>query len=313
VNSAAFAPPGRTVRCAKCHHSWFQAPPAEEELALVDDTSTAEAPVIKRPLPPPPAPPQPAKPTPVRMPEPEAPSVRHADIPAQQPATFPQPTPFQAPPVTPRVAPAPPPIVREEPEPEPEEQVPEVAQAPQPARSQLRSTPPPRMPHIETKVYVPPPPDRSGRWRRIGVIAIWLAVLVGIGAVAMALIEYRRSIMEAWPPTATLYSLFGFDVNVRGLEFRDVSFVMNEADIQRNKPRELVIRGEIVNLTEEEQVVPMVRIGLRDARQEEIYHWTFKAKAERIAPGASLPFLTQLMNPPTEAMDFEVRFAQPDE
>src|SRR5262245_39852207 len=61
VNGAAFAPPGRQVRCKKCQYSWCQSPPAEEELAHVDDVAEGP-PVVKRPLPPPPPPPVPPAP-----------------------------------------------------------------------------------------------------------------------------------------------------------------------------------------------------------------------------------------------------------
>jgi predicted Zn finger-like uncharacterized protein len=54
VPDSAIGQEGRTVRCAKCRHSWFQEPPAQAPAA-------APAPQVERaPAPPPPAPPEPS-------------------------------------------------------------------------------------------------------------------------------------------------------------------------------------------------------------------------------------------------------------
>src|SRR6185437_10158105 len=44
VDGAKFPSQGRTVRCAKCGHSWHQAPEAAPEPEAVQDTSSATPP-----------------------------------------------------------------------------------------------------------------------------------------------------------------------------------------------------------------------------------------------------------------------------
>lgn len=200
--------------------------------------------------------------------------------------------------------PAPPPI--EEAEAPPVFRVP--PQQPQPAPVQARVPPP-----YQPPAYQAPPRAPSRTMMRLGAMLIWVGVFALVGMIGASIILFRKDILAAWPPSSTLYSIFGFDTNVRGLEFVGVSYVVTDADVAKNKPRDLVIKGDIVNLTTDEQELPKVRVGLRNKAEQEIYHWTFKVKTERVAANAKVPFVTQLMNPPSEATDFEVRFAKPDE
>lgn len=75
VPDAAIGSEGRTVRCAKCKHSWFQDPP------VLDLVAPAEPPSAERqPSPPPPSPPpeaEPAAPQPAPEPATDGPSISH--------------------------------------------------------------------------------------------------------------------------------------------------------------------------------------------------------------------------------------------
>jgi predicted Zn finger-like uncharacterized protein len=76
VPDAAIGSEGRTVRCAKCKHSWFQDPPVLDLVAPVEASSPAPQP--EPPAPPPPSPvAEPAAPQPTPEPQSDGPSVSH--------------------------------------------------------------------------------------------------------------------------------------------------------------------------------------------------------------------------------------------
>src|SRR5438128_2639168 len=89
VPDSAIGIDGRTVRCAKCRHSWFQEGP---QVAAAPAASPQPAPPAAAPPPPAPPPPPPPPPLPpVAEPEPAAPSLAEmaraaaAAAPAEQP------------------------------------------------------------------------------------------------------------------------------------------------------------------------------------------------------------------------------------
>jgi hypothetical protein len=90
VPDSAIGHEGRTVRCAKCRHSWFQEP-AE----LVAETEAATT-VPAAPAPPPPPPPPVPAPEPTTA-EPEPAGAPAAETPAAEP-DLPPPPAFEAPP-----------------------------------------------------------------------------------------------------------------------------------------------------------------------------------------------------------------------
>ena len=97
VPDAAIGSEGRTVRCAKCKHSWFQDPPVLDLVnpaaAAASDAQPQAAPPPPPPPPPPPAaevtPPPPADPQPAPEPEPatDGPSVSHWRTPEAESAS----------------------------------------------------------------------------------------------------------------------------------------------------------------------------------------------------------------------------------
>jgi hypothetical protein len=245
-------------------------------------------------------------PTPVRAPEtPIAMAMRKADL--QVEAQTVQPAPPQ--PVYRPPPPAPPPVVEEEEEPVPAPAVQpyQPPQRPQPAPAPIQNRAPPPF-RTEPQTFQPASVPSERGWASlwglpIGAILVWVGVFAFIGLVIGSAINYRYDVIRTWRPAATIYALFGFDVNVRGLKFEIQS---QEAPVVQN---DVVIKGEIVNVSDEDQPIPKILGSLLDKNQNPVHEWSFPIETQIVAPGKRVPFLTTVQDPPPTAVNVELRFA----
>ncbi len=137
------------------------------------------------------------------------------------------------------------------------------------------------------------------RYRRYGAIAASLIFLLG------GLVVFREYVVRFAPGSAQLFALAGLEVNLRGLEFREISYVREFED---GIPV-LAVRGEIVNVTKEPVLLPPIRFSLRDSNAQEVYYWTGNAGPDLLAPSGVVPFVSRLASPPAGAEEILVRFA----
>ena len=75
----------------------------------------------------------------------------------------------------------------------------------------------------------------------------------------------------------------------------------------------LAVKGEVLNISGETRRVPRLRVGLRDEKQQELYHWTFALTESELKADSKASFTTRLSSPPPAARDLEVRFVEPGE
>ncbi|HYM32096.1 MAG TPA: DUF3426 domain-containing protein [Candidatus Cybelea sp.] len=180
-----------------------------------------------------------------------------------------------------------------------------------------REEPPADMPKL---IEVEPPPQRvrplpagsnlpalaEPQRARSGALG-WIALLVIIGGILAGGWYGRERIVAAWPPAGQLYAILGLNaqpVEKFGLVFRNIhSTTAVEAGVTV-----LVVSGDIVNTSGEVKPVPRLRVGLRNADRQEIYHWVFALDDSQIAPSGTLSFSTRLSSPPAEARDLQVTF-----
>ncbi len=132
------------------------------------------------------------------------------------------------------------------------------------------------------------------------VLCLFLAGTLGGGWI------YRNEVAAYWPATAKLYAVAGDEINLRGLEFRNVTY---ERQTEGGLPV-LAVKGEVVNVAGERVALPRLRVGLLDETQKELYHWTFALSEPVLPPDEAASFVTRLSSPPPEARDIEIRFAQ---
>lgn len=147
--------------------------------------------------------------------------------------------------------------------------------------------------------------EASLRRSRAAIAAGWVLLAAFVAGTLGAGYAYRHEVAALWPATTKVYAVAGEEINLRGLEFRNVSY---ERQTEEGLPV-LAIAGEVVNITGEPVVLPRLRVGLRDENQNELYHWTFALEEKALLPEASASFITRLSSPPPESRDIEIRFA----
>jgi predicted Zn finger-like uncharacterized protein len=129
-------------------------------------------------------------------------------------------------------------------------------------------------------------------------------LIVALAAVLIGLVQARATVVRHFPQTASLFSMIGMPVNLRGLIFQDVKSKSEFHD----GVMVLVVDGVIVNLTRNTLEVPRLRFSLRNGTGHEVYAWTALPSRPLLGSGDGLPFRTRLASPPSDGRDVIVRF-----
>ena len=137
----------------------------------------------------------------------------------------------------------------------------------------------------------------------VGWIALAAIVVVILGGGIFA----KQEITSYWPEAESLYMLLGLEADMpgAGLLLRNVTSARGEDDGIAT----LVVRGEVVNISDEIQDVPGLRAILRDANENDIQQWSVAAQERRLLPGESTSFESSLKNPPEDAARLSITFA----
>ena len=149
-----------------------------------------------------------------------------------------------------------------------------------------------------------------GPWLgRVAVAAGWVLLVGLILVIGWAAVSFRDNVATWLPQTSSFYAAAGLPVNPRGIDFTDVAQSLGTEDGQQV----LAVTGRIVNRSNHELSVPLVRVGLFDMDKHELYHWTFVPGVSTLQPGGSAKFRTRLSSPPAGTHDIELRFARAGE
>jgi predicted Zn finger-like uncharacterized protein len=254
VKPDALGPAGRTVRCARCHTSWFAAPEGMEREPAMAETPAIEA--ASKSLP-------------------AIPSNDPVNHPVNHPVSWREPL-AESEPAPPLVPDGFHPMTPALPE--------DIVEAEsKPARRAL----PPR-----------PAPRKASR-KGLGIAAFAAA-----GALVVAAIAARATIVRAIPDLAGLYAAAGLPVNLRGLEFRDVRTTSETQD----GIAVLVIEGEVANVAKHAVEVPRVRLAVLGTGGQELYSWTALLPRSTLSEDEKVSFRSRLASPPPEGREVLVRF-----
>lgn len=134
-------------------------------------------------------------------------------------------------------------------------------------------------------------------------------VILALALIDAAIIGSRADLVWAMPQTASFFAALGLPVNLRGVHFDRLAATAERRD---GEPV-LVVQGAIRNSTAESADVPLLRFAIRNAEHQEIYSWTAAPTHERLSAGRRLAFRSELILPPADTRDVEVRFVDRDD
>ncbi|MGI9509168.1 MAG: zinc-ribbon domain-containing protein [Geminicoccaceae bacterium] len=134
--------------------------------------------------------------------------------------------------------------------------------------------------------------------------------MLGVGVVVLLLVSAvigRNGIVGKFPAAAAVYQSVGLTVDQDfGLEFKDVTL-----DWQREGGAfVLVVEGEIVNLSEANQVIPPVRMAILDSEGRELQHEVFEIGEGELSAGNRVNFSGRLVDPIEQGENFRLTFVQ---
>ncbi|MEY4952533.1 MAG: hypothetical protein RL299_957 [Pseudomonadota bacterium] len=275
---------GRTVRCAKCRHSWFQEGPRLDPPAPVE--APPPAPVVVTPPDPEPAPPPP-QPEPVAEPAPEpvaAPEPPAVAEPAPEPvAEVPTPTPAWD---EPEAAPVPPPLSFAD----------DTLPPPPPAAAPLSASGYAEEEEVSRFAHEPlfrPRRNPAKMW----TIAAVLFALVAFGSIGAAA-WYG---LPDWMPFAQ--QQFAEDQPGLKLNFPE----------KQQGPRKLddgsyffETNGTVTNISQESRSVPAILVVLYNARGSQVYVQEVRSPKRVLAPDESVAVNEALVNVPKGAVKAKI-------
>ena len=138
---------------------------------------------------------------------------------------------------------------------------------------------------------------------------IFAAAGLGVVAVLVAGLYFARlQVVALMPGVASLYAMVGISVATLGAGL-DIRNVTSKRSMEQGTDI-LVVRGIITNVSDEPRAVPLIRVVLLDAGEEEVQGMTVKPVKKQIPAGDNIGFRARLENPPGTARRLEVTFTE---
>ncbi|QKG70604.1 zinc-ribbon domain-containing protein [Erythrobacter mangrovi] len=270
VPDSAIGIEGRTVRCAKCKHSWFQEGPDAERLAAVAKVPTPPPNPAPTPAPPPPRPTPPAPPA---VEAEQGSNVTYAEAGD---------------------------TVQDEPEPR---ESPDFDEAAPPFGEVQDDLPPPPEPEEDESPsrFEHAPPFRPRR--NMTKLWTWAAAIFALLAVGtIAAVNYVG--LPDWVPVSK--PLFGAAQPDLELSF---PVEQQERRTLPNGTEFFGARIIVKNTARETRPVPPVLIVLRDQRERQVYSWVVNPPQASLAPGEELTINEAVTDVPKSAVFADIGWA----
>jgi predicted Zn finger-like uncharacterized protein len=149
--------------------------------------------------------------------------------------------------------------------------------------------------------------DKNESGNSIGLI-LGVVFLMLITGTAVGGFFLRDMVQEMVPQTKPLYEMLGLsDPLGTGLDIQDVRSQRGQED----ENDILTVKGNIVNISEKLRMVPLIRISLFNAEDEEVQFINLTPDMAEIPAGEKMNFKGSIINPAPKAKKMEVTFTEP--
>lgn len=143
--------------------------------------------------------------------------------------------------------------------------------------------------------------DRNERSPGNPLRRAWLLFALLLVTVVASIASLREPLIAAWPPAARIYDVLGMPLPVlgEGLSFGPLRFEIIRIEEQDEKtgairilpPQEMAIHGTITNTTDHDLFIPPMLLDIYGADNIKLSSHPAQAKASRILPGETIPFV----------------------
>ena len=147
------------------------------------------------------------------------------------------------------------------------------------------------------------------RQKRMATLRGWSSYAACLLVLTGTVLAFPDTVTRILPGAAKLYAKANIDVNLRGMDIRQLHYTrsVEEGVVV------LAVRGEIANVSSNDAQLPPMRFSLKSDNSDEIYTWKVILDEKSLKAGATTPFVTRLAAPPDNAGAVQISFAEPDE
>jgi len=135
---------------------------------------------------------------------------------------------------------------------------------------------------------------------------IWVSPLLILIGVTVAVIVKRQTVVEKYPRTATIFQAIGLEVKSNGLDLRNLAnerLLVDGEDVLR-------VTGDVVNLTSQAKVSPLIQLRLENRSGEPLADWFVEPGT--VPAGETVKIETDYPAPPIDGASIHYRFVPED-
>lgn len=145
-------------------------------------------------------------------------------------------------------------------------------------------------------------PEERGETRS-AVLAGYICALLVFVVILVALLAMKQTLVKTWPPGAALYGLIGIEAKAPG-----EGLVFDRAKAEVTPTGRIIIEGSIINLINEDQILPVIEVSVRDQTGQEMKQLTIQPPFENMKAESTLPFKTSYKGDLSGADHVQLRF-----